>query len=72
MVFGSVIENKLTHQSDIDIAVKFNNIDLREATLFRARIAGNSNKRVDIQVYNCLLKNIKKEIDEKGRTLYKK
>jgi len=72
ILFGSIIENKLTHQSDIDIAVKFNNIDLREATLFRARIAGNSNKRVDIQVYNCLLKNIKKEIDEKGRTLYKK
>ena len=69
-LFGSAIENKLTLRSDIDISVEYNNISIPEATLFRKRILGKVNKRVDLQVYNVLPNNIKKEIDEKGRILY--
>ena len=72
ILFGSATENKLTFQSDIDIAVKFDMISLKAATLFRKRIAGNVNKRVDVQVYNHLPVKIKREIDYKGKVIYKK
>lgn len=72
ILYGSVIENKLTLKSDIDVAVKFDRITLKEATLFRKRISGKVDKRIDVQVYNYLPKKIKEEIDNKGKTLYKK
>ncbi|MFH1065727.1 MAG: nucleotidyltransferase domain-containing protein [Nanoarchaeota archaeon] len=68
-LFGSAVENKLALRSDIDISVEFNEITTSEATLFRKRILGKLNKRVDLQVYNVLPSNIKKAIDEKGRML---
>ena len=71
VVFGSVAENKITPKSDIDIAVEFNNISFREATLFRTRISGYFDKEIDIQVYNHLPQKIKREIDKKGRIIYK-
>jgi len=72
ILFGSAAENKLTFKSDIDLAIKFDKISLREATKFRIRISGQAPDRVDIQVYNYLPKKIKKEIDIKGKILYKK
>ncbi|MDD4878643.1 MAG: nucleotidyltransferase domain-containing protein [Candidatus Nanoarchaeia archaeon] len=69
-LFGSAVENKLTLRSDIDISVEFNETTASEATLFRKRLLGKVNKRVDLQVYNVLPDNIKKAIDEKGRILY--
>ena len=71
ILFGSVVENKLTFRSDIDIAVEFYETNLKEATLFRKRISGDINEKVDIQVYNVLPDKIKKEIDAKGKILYK-
>ncbi|MBW2995503.1 nucleotidyltransferase domain-containing protein, partial [Candidatus Woesearchaeota archaeon] len=59
VLFGSAAENKLTFKSDIDIAVKFDKISLKEATKFRIRISGKVPDRVDIQVYNYLPKKIK-------------
>ena len=70
ILFGSVVENKLTSRSDIDIAVEFTNINIKEATSFRIRIAGKFNSKIDIQVYNILPEKIKKEIDDKGRVIY--
>lgn len=70
ILFGSAVENNLALRSDIDIAVDFLDIIPADATLFRKRIFGKINKRVDLQVYNLLPDNIKKEIDEKGRILY--
>ena len=70
ILYGSAAENKLTFKSDIDIAVEFDKIDLKEATLFRKRILGKVNKRLDIQVYNHLPDKIRKEIEVKGRILY--
>ncbi|MBU2637568.1 MAG: nucleotidyltransferase domain-containing protein [Nanoarchaeota archaeon] len=72
ILFGSAVENRLTLRSDIDIAVDFDNTNKTEATMFRKRILGKVNKRVDLQVFNVLPENIKKEIDEKGRILYGK
>ncbi len=70
-LYGSAVENKLTFRSDIDIAVEFGEISLNDATLFRKRVSGVVNKRVDIQVYNHLPDKIKKEIELKSRVLYK-
>lgn len=72
IVFGSLVENKLTFSSDIDISVEFDNINLKESTLFRKRIGGRVNNKIDIQVYNLLPEKIKKDIDKKGRILYQK
>jgi predicted nucleotidyltransferase len=70
ILFGSVVENKLSFRSDIDIAVKFFKINLKEATKFRIRISGSVNSKIDIQVYNILPEKIKKEINEKGKVIY--
>jgi len=72
VLYGSVMENEMTFSSDIDIAIEFSDINLKEATIFRKRILGKMNQRIDIQVYNFLPEKIKKEIELKGKTLYKK
>jgi len=70
IIFGSFVENQFTFKSDIDIAVLFNKINLKEATLFRKRVLGKVDKDVDIQIYNLLPQKIKIEIDTKGVTIY--
>lgn len=70
ILYGSAVENKLTFRSDIDLAVRFNTITLKEATLFRTRIHGRVPEKMDIQVYNVLPEKIKKEIDTKGKVIY--
>lgn len=72
ILFGSYAENQATFRSDIDIAVKFSEIENREATEFRIRVMSKVPEKVDIQVYNTLPKKIKKEIDKKGKVLWKK
>ncbi len=69
-LFGSVVENKLTFRSDIDIAVLFGKINKKEAIQFRARIAGRVSNKVDIQVFDILPKKIKKTIIENHKMLY--
>jgi len=69
-LYGSTIEKKLALNSDIDLAVKFDEITLREATLFRKRILGKVKNKIDIQVYNFLPNKIREEINKKGRILY--
>ena len=71
-LFGSFIENKLTLNSDIDIAIELTNTEKREATKIRSEFSGRVNKRVDIQVFNYLPEKIKKEIRNKGKILYQK
>jgi len=70
ILFGSVVENKISFRSDIDIAVLFDNINKKDAGKFRIHILGRVNDKVDVQVYNTLPKKIKNEIDKKGRILY--
>ncbi len=70
VLFGSTAENKRTFRSDIDIAVEFDKIDLKEATEFRKKI-GHS-ELLDLQVYNVLPDKIKKEINLRGKVLYER
>ncbi len=70
LLYGSAADKKLHLNSDIDIAVNFGTIDLKEVTTFRKRVSGKVNKRVDVQVYNRLPAKIRKEIDLKGRLLH--
>ena len=70
ILYGSLIDNKLTSKSDIDIAVEFYKIDLKDATLFRKRILGKTNTKIDLQILNFLPNKIKLEINEKGKQLY--
>ncbi|MBI2107234.1 nucleotidyltransferase domain-containing protein [Candidatus Woesearchaeota archaeon] len=72
MLYGSTVENKRTYKSDIDIAIEFSNINIKEATLFRKRILGRSYSDIDIQVYNILPEKIKKEINATSKIIYQK
>ena len=68
ILFGSTTTNERTFRSDIDIAVEFNKIDLKEATKFRIKF--NPDKKVDVQVYNILPEKLKEEINKKGKVIY--
>jgi predicted nucleotidyltransferase len=70
LLFGSTIDNERTFRSDIDIAVKFDNIDTKEATEFRIRTSGKLPDKVDIQVFNILPDKIKKSILKSNRVLF--
>ncbi len=69
-VYGSFVKNKMTLQSDIDIAVIFDKIDIKETTNFRKRISGKVSSKADIQVYNTLPENIKNEIDKEKQIIF--
>ena len=72
VLYGSSVDNTRTFRSDIDIAVEFSSIDLKEATRFRLDILRKAGAKVDIQVYNILPQKLKKEIDLKGRVIYER
>jgi len=72
VLFGSAVEDKLTYNSDIDLAVFFSKISKEDADSFRIRALGLLPKRIDIQVYNFLQEKIKKEIDLKGKIIWKR
>ena len=71
-LFGSVVENKITFRSDLDIAVHFKNkITKKEAFKFRARIAGRVSDKIDIQVFEFLSKKIRESILKNHKIIYK-
>lgn len=70
ILFGSVVENKLTSRSDIDMAVIFDKITEKEAFEFRKNILGQLPNKADVQVFNVLPEKIKEEIKNKGRIIY--
>ena len=70
VLYGSIVENNLTVNSDIDICVVFDKININEATLFRKRILGRVDSKLDIQVFNILPENIKKSILDKHKIIY--
>lgn len=69
-LFGSTAEGIQIFRSDIDIAVEFTEITLKEATSFRMKT--RVPQKVDIQVYNILPDKIKKEILKKGKIIYER
>jgi len=72
IIFGTAAENRLRLGSDIDIAVEFDKINNKEAFKFRLDIMKNADKKIDIEVYNTLPKEIKDEIDKRGKTIFEK
>lgn len=71
-LFGSVIKNKMTIRSDIDIAVLFDKVSKNTADNFRMRVLGWVDDKVDVQVFNVLPEKIKKSILKSHRVLYKR
>ena len=71
MLFGSIIENKLTIKSDIDIAVEFSDITKKQAFDFRKNIFGKVSNKIDIQVFNFLPEKVKESVIKKHKILYK-
>jgi predicted nucleotidyltransferase len=69
-LFGSTAEKAHIFKSDIDIAVEFDDISLKEAISFR--IKTRVPEKVDLQVYNVLPEKVKKEINEKGKIIYER
>lgn len=72
LLFGSVVENKLTFRSDIDIAVEFDKITKKEGFNFRRRVMGQLPNKIDVQVFNFLPEKIKKSILKNHKVLYLK
>ena len=72
ILFGSYVRNSLNYRSDIDIAIVFDKITVKEATLFRKRVLGKCPEKMDVQVYNVLPMKVRKEIDKEGRVIYDK
>ena len=70
ILYGSVVSNEIAQSSDIDVAVEFTAINEKEALLFRKRILGKTNERIDVQVFNVLPEKIKKSMNE--RVLYER
>ena len=64
-------KNKRGMDSDVDIAVEFNKVSKKEATLFKKRMLFEANKIFDISIFNMLPKNIKKEVVTNGKILFK-
>jgi len=71
ILFGSVVEKKITPKSDIDIAVEFSDITKKEAFDFRRNILGHLSDKVDVQVFNFLPEKVKAEVMNKGKIIYK-
>ena len=69
-LFGSFVENKMSHDSDVDLAVEFKKIDLRVATLFKKRMLEEKPELIDLSIYNNLPKNIQREIKQNGKILF--
>ncbi|MBS3074162.1 nucleotidyltransferase domain-containing protein [Candidatus Pacearchaeota archaeon] len=70
VLFGSTAVNQRTIRSDIDLAVEFDKISLKDAAEFRIKF--NYDESIDVQVYNILPDKIKREIDKHGRIIWKR
>jgi predicted nucleotidyltransferase len=71
LLFGSIVEGCMTKKSDIDLCIVFDKISFKEASLFKIRILGEINEKVDISVFNNLPEKIKKSIAKNHKVLYK-
>lgn len=71
ILFGSAVENNLTLNSDIDIAVEFSEITKKQAFDFRKNVLGRISNKIDVQVFNFLPEKIKEEIKKKGKIIHK-
>ena len=64
VLYGSAVENKLSFNSDIDIAIELDEAKPKEAAQIRLDLLAKANDRIDLQIYNILPLKIKQEIDK--------
>lgn len=67
--FGSFVSGRVTFNSDIDLSVEFDKINLKDSLKFRAFVSEES--ILDVLVYNHLPEKLKKEVDN-GKVIYKR
>ena len=67
--FGSFVSGRVTFNSDIDLSVEFDEINLKDSLKFCA--FASQEDMLDVVVYNHIPKKLKKEVDN-GRIVYKK
>jgi predicted nucleotidyltransferase len=73
LLFGSIVEGNFSLNSDIDMCVVFKeNISLKESTLFRIRILGEVNSKIDISVFHNLPNKIKNAIIKNHKVIFKR
>ncbi len=70
ILYGSQSNNTPTPMSDIDLAIYYDG-DKRERFNFRIKISGMLNKKYDIQIFQDLPLQVKKEVI-KGKVLHQK
>jgi len=69
-LYGSKVDNNLSLNSDIDLAVSIKDTDIKESTSFRKRILGKVDERIDVQVLETLPEKLRKEIKTRGKILF--
>ncbi|MEK6856987.1 MAG: nucleotidyltransferase domain-containing protein [Nanoarchaeota archaeon] len=70
ILYGSQSNNNSTPMSDIDLAIYYDG-DKRERFNFRIKISGLLNKKYDVQTFQDLPLQVKKEVI-KGKVLHQK
>ena len=72
LLFGSFADGTFNKNSDIDIAVVFEEgVPYKEASLFRKRLMADLNGKVDLQVFEQMPLKIKKGIAKNHKILFK-
>ena len=72
LLFGSFADGTFNKNSDIDIAVVFEEgVPYKEASLFRKRLMADLNSKVDLQVFEQMPLKIKKGIAKNHKILFK-
>ncbi|MFW6014515.1 MAG: nucleotidyltransferase family protein [Candidatus Nanoarchaeia archaeon] len=69
-LFGSFVENKMSMDSDVDVAIEFDRISKRDASLFKKRIIAQAPSMLDISVFNMLSDKFKQDILKNGKIFY--
>jgi len=69
-LFGSFIQNKMSYDSDVDIAIEFKEITKREGYFFKNRISQKISPIIDISILNFMQENIKNEVLSNGKLLF--
>lgn len=69
-LFGSFIQKNMSNKSDIDIAIEFQDIDIKEISQFKKRILIEKHEIFDISIFNNLPDEIKNEVKNNGKIIY--
>ncbi len=66
--FGSFVRGEATFNSDVDLCVEFDEIDLKDSIKFETFV---SDEMLDVKIYNFLPIKLKKEVDD-GKIIFRR